>query len=520
MLKLTVFDFNKFINVNSNIMREVTDSVFFDRDNIPTPNGMFSYQLFGTTPKDRKKYWGYIDLKMKFINPVIYTTFKKLIPTMIDGIVSGVLKVSLDKDGYLYIDKENGNTGLSWFYENYDKMKFKDTGTDSRDISLKVLSKLTKNEIFIDKFLIIPPFYRDMNFSNSKIAVDEINNHYADIIKKVKILDQDSEFAFLSNRTRYGVQNSLNEIHKYFLKDELAKGKYGKLRKYLMGKNVTNGARLVISSPRYYFNDMKSNPINFYHTGLPIATLCSLFYPFVYKWITEFFDNKLLNQKVSWVSEDGDTKIIDDLRSKFNSKWIEKTIKSFIKSPGGRFEKISLFEENKKEYYLYMTLHIDGKEIMRPMSLTDLLYQACEDICKDKHIVVTRYPLTEYSGVFTSGIFVMSTLDTVSVITNGREYKYYPKIDYTKTQDKVSISFIDTMVMSNLYLSVMGADYDGDQVSVRGVWTQESNKNCNNNMKSLKSIIDINGNMFRTTTRETLQTFYNLSKGILKIQKK
>ena len=519
MLKLSVFDFNKFIDVNSNIMREVVDPIFFDRDNIPTPEGLFSYQLFGTTPRERKKYWGYIDLKIKFINPAIYITFKKLIPTLIDGIISGTMKVSIDKDGYLYQDKENGETGITWFYENFEKIKYKDTGTDSRDVSLKVLSKLKKNEIFIDKFLVIPPFYRDMNFSNNKVAVDEINNHYADILKRVKILDQDSEFSFLSNRTKYGIQNSLNEIHKYFLKDELARRKYGKLRKYLMGKNVTNGARLVISSPRYYLNDMQKNPINFYHTGVPLGILCSLFYPFVYKWVMEFFDNKLLNQKVSWATTSGDIRVLDDIRGNFNSKWVEKTIKAFIKSPGSRFNKIEIINDKKETLYLYMKLNDGTKDILRPMSICDLLYQACEEVCRDKHIVVTRYPLTEYSGVYTSKIHVMSTLDTEKIILDGRVYEHYPKIDYTKSQDKISISFIDTLIMSNLYLSVMGADYDGDQVSVRGLWTQEANKNCEKNMTSLKSIVDINGNIYRTTTRETLQTFYNLSKGILQIQK-
>ena len=112
MLKLDVFDINKFIQINKSVVHEVTDNIFFDKDKRPTPNGLFSYELFGTTPRERKSNWGYIDLQNKFINPVLYITFKKLIPTMIDGIISGMLRVNMDKDGILVVDQQNGFTGL------------------------------------------------------------------------------------------------------------------------------------------------------------------------------------------------------------------------------------------------------------------------------------------------------------------------------------------------------------------------------------------------------------------------
>ena len=256
MLKLDVFDINKFIQINKSVVHEVTDNIFFDKDKRPTPNGLFSYELFGTTPRERKSNWGYIDLQNKFINPVLYITFKKLIPTMIDGIISGMLRVNMDKDGILVIDQQNGFTGLKWLYDNFEKIKWKETGSDARASALAVIRGIPKNEIFIDKFLVIPPFYRDVNFANDNLAVDVVNNYYADILKKTKLLANNNDFDFMSNKTTYGIQTSLNELYNYFIKQEVARGKYGKLRKYLMGKTITNGARAVISSPRYYDNNI------------------------------------------------------------------------------------------------------------------------------------------------------------------------------------------------------------------------------------------------------------------------
>lgn len=520
MLKLDVFDINKFIQINKSVVHEVTDNIFFDKDKRPTPNGLFSYELFGTTPRERKSNWGYIDLQNKFINPVLYITFKKLIPTMIDGIISGMLRVNMDKDGILVVDQQNGFTGLKWLYDNFEKIKWKETGSDARASALAVIRNIPKNEIFIDKFLVIPPFYRDVNFANDNLAVDVVNNYYADILKKTKLLANNNDFDFMSNKTTYGIQTSLNELYNYFIKQEVARGKYGKLRKYLMGKTITNGARAVISSPRYYDNNISTNPVDFYHTGVPLGMICSEFYPFVYKNLVEIF-NEMDNVRFIWADPQGtQVKSFNNPRQNFDSKFIDGLLKTYIKAPPARFNKIEVKVDGYKEpLHMYMKItDKSGTEIIRPMTITDILYQAASAAIKDKYVVVSRYPFTEYSNMFTNKPHILTTIKTMWAKVGDVEYPYYPIIDLRMTQNQVSNNFSDTVQFSNLYTAGLNADYDGDQISIRGVWTQEGNKSCEKFMLSIRNVLNANGQINRVTKNETLQTLYNLTKGVKKIK--
>ena len=98
------------------------------------------------------------------------------------------------------------------------------------------------------------------------------------------------------------------------------------------------------------------------------------------------------------------------------------------------------------------------------------------------------------------------------MIVNGTLYKFYPKVDTTLTKSQVSILFRDTLGLSNSYLEGLGGDYDGDQVSLRGVWDINANKRCEQLMHSVKNFIDISGHFMRTNAeKEPMQTLFNMS---------
>ena len=77
----------------------------------------------------------------------------------------------------------------------------------------------------------------------------------------------------------------------------------------------------------------------------------------------------------------------------------------------------------------------------------------------DKHVWISRYPILDYYGTFPSRISVMSTKKTVYMKTDGKEYEAYPNIDLSFDKSTVSTYFLDTVVMSNLYLKGLGGDY-------------------------------------------------------------
>ena len=54
--------------------------------------------------------------------------------------------------------------------------------------------------------------------------------------------------------------------------------------------------------------------------------------------------------------------------------------------------------------------------------------------------------------------------------------------------------------------------YDGDQVSVKGVFSQEANAEALKIMRSKSHIINIYGDNMRTTSNEGIQTLYTMTK--------
>jgi hypothetical protein len=150
--------------------------------------------------------------------------------------------------------------------------------------------------------------------------------------------------------------------------------------------------------------------------------------------------------------------------------------------------------------------------VSRPMTWTDLLYMACEDVTKDKHCLITRYPLNDEFGVFVSRIRVASTVNTIPMMVNGKVYKWYPDVQLNKPVHQIGIEFIDSCQFSNSYLPGIEGDYDGDQTTVKILFTQEANEECEVVMNRKSFFINSAGANIRKIGKEALQTFYVLTK--------
>ena len=95
----------------------------------------------------------------------------------------------------------------------------------------------------------------------------------------------------------------------------------------------------------------------------------------------------------------------------------------------------------------------------RPMTWCDLLYLAAMEVIQDKTILITRYPIDSCYNQFPCGINVSSTVKTEPMLVNGKLYKHYPYIRKELIGTNTTDKFIDTLNMSNLYLSSVGGDY-------------------------------------------------------------
>lgn len=521
-MKLSLLDVEEFVKLNK--LQEVTSPVLFQRGNVPHPEGLISNEIFGITTKSRKSTYAYIDLHGYFFQPHIYKVVKSLFMGL-DNIINGSEYYRIE-DGKLVKDP-NGDTGIEWLYQNWDKLKWDpgDKPTGMRKERVDLLQKTKKDMIFMSKQVVIPAFYRDISSSSGGGGeTSELNNMYANIIRYSSVIKDQGMFAFTFHASNYSVQNNINAIYEYF-KVKLEK-KQGMLRKYLMGKSVDNAVRAVITAPNFHTDNPEDSMVSFMYCGLPISQACSLFYPFVVAWVKSFFDREFVQNKFAkqvWNPETDDVTDVVELDSPetyFNDKYIKTMIDNYIKNPESRFDPIELpIVGGGKKYVVFhgKRLHGDSKAELastynRKMTVTDLLYVACEDICSDKHVLVTRYPLLDAFGVFFNKIHIASTTKTEVVMMNDKVYKWYPCIDFECKKNEILTKFIDSLQFSNSFLRGLDGDYDGDQVTVKAIYTQEANAELDKMMKSKSFFLKITGVTARNVEIEPVQTFFTLTK--------
>ena len=518
-MRITTFDMDEFVKINN--LKEVTSPVLFERGGVPNPDGLISNEIFGVSTKSRKETFAYIDLKGHFFHPHIYKVIKRVFRN-IDKIVNGEDYYSITKEGQLVKDPENGETGIDFLYDNWEKIKWKGNAGMSKE-RINLISKTPKKEVFWSKILVIPAFYRDIKTAKGGGGeTSDLNNLYVKLIRMAALLEDRDMFDFAFHGTNYNVQNIMVSIYDYF-KDKLDK-KNGMLRKYLLGKNVDYCVRTVISAPLFIEDDPTNNMVDFRHSAIPISQICSLCYPFMVSWLRNFFEREIIeNKALKWnidptTGEPSELLELKNPESYFSEQYIRKNIDRFKDDPSSRYDRILVPTTDGKEHYL--TFHgkfANNKSEQagisnRYLTWTDLLFIAANEVTNNKHVMVTRYPILDAYGVFFSKIRVSSTLKTVPMEINGQIYKWYPYIDLNLSKEEVSNNFVDTMRFSNAYLKGLDGDYDGDQITAKILWTQEANEECEKVINSKSFILNPNGGLMRTGDLETIQTLYVLTK--------
>ena len=181
-MRIDIFDADEFVEINH--LKEVTSPIMFQRGDIPDPQGLISNEIFGFTIKDRKETFAYCNLYGHFFHPHIYKIMKRFFRN-IENIINGSYHYKISKDGILIRDEYDGETGIEFIYDNWEKIdweKSEDGGMRNERIDL--IKKAKKTEIFWTKLPIIPAFYRDVK-SNSHGGGEtiELNTFYQKILR-------------------------------------------------------------------------------------------------------------------------------------------------------------------------------------------------------------------------------------------------------------------------------------------------------------------------------------------------
>lgn len=521
-MKIDIFNVDEFVQLNH--LQEVTSPILFQRGDIPDPDGLISNAIFGVTVKDRKETFAYIDLGGHFFHPHIYKVLKRIFRN-IEKVVDGSLYVTIEKGVLTPTDGSTGDTGIEFLYENWNKIdwvKSEDVGMRNERIDL--ITKSKKDEIFLPKMIVIPAFYRDIK-SNTHGGGEtvELNTFYTKLIRYSSMLKERNMFDFVFHQMNWNIQNTIVDIYDYF-KQKLEK-KSGMIRKYLMGKSVDYCTRTVITEPIFHANRPSDMKITFDYSGIPISQAISLLYPFVLRWVKNWFDlNVISMNELALATPSGRIEsrsvTLSHPENFYTDKYFRKKFDQYIRDPESRFDPIEVpLADGTRKYLAFTGRQMESdtnREVAsianRRMTWTDLLYMACHDCCKNKHALTTRYPVSDVYGTFISRLEVISTQETMLMQVGDQIYKFYPKIEDGLKPEDVAAKFVDSMQFSLSYLKGLGGDYDGDQVTVKILWTEEANKECEEVMNRKSYLLDTSGKLIRKIEKEALQTFYAMTK--------
>lgn len=561
-LQTSILNTEKFIKVN--LLKEVSNPVFFNGPT-PTEDGLLSNEIFGITKFERSGIYAYIDLGANFINPLIYKTLCKL-NNKIESIINGTEYFIINDSGEL-IPSDDGDTGIDWFKRNFNKIKFKKNESSSRNKRIDFIEKC-KNEMWITKYIVIPPYYRDVDTRDAGIGVGEINKLYSSLIMATKSLKETAGFGLsLSDVTKARVQNILVQIFDWFGNGTTINGqetpanlpgKMGLVKRGLMYKTVDYSARLVMSAPDVSGEDIDDLMIDMNHAALPLAAALCCFKPFIMFWLRRFFENRFAG-KLEYPININENEIVMiplvDYQIAFSDIELDKQIERFIHGYSNRFIPIELpvdkeelarkiknkelksitgkdidikklstwmtfsgyklnnsdeFDKTKKEYSSQL-------KINRRVTWCDLFYMAACDVTEDKMVLITRFPIDSYLNQYPSKVRIKSTVKTQPMVIqsdfedNVKLYKWYPVINEQDVNSNTSPVFEDTLSICNGLIGAMGMDYDGDTSIVKPVYTIEANKECEKQSRSKIQVLGMNGYSTRDISKENILCLYELT---------
>lgn len=462
-MKLDIYDVSKLVELNN--LPKISTTHILSRDGTPSVDGLYSYELFGRPgSKDRKFQFGHIDLGKNFFHPVIFKSLVEM-DRAVNDIISGTKFVQMNPDGSYSeaTDEDKAETGIDFFYNNWEKIKFDDRGSQSRKDKIDLFSHLSKEEIFCSKWPVCPPFYRDIDLSSSASGVvskDELTSLYASLIALTNVV-RDHAAYFTGHITQSKIQNKLFEIHSFFTK-KLAK-KSGLIRQALMGKSVDYAVRAVISGPEVNAESYDQQQIPYKHIGIPLPMCMSAFLPFVLVQLENFFSSFVRGSTVNFISTDKSIELSDLATEEVSKEKILKLIKLYSISHEDRLAPLVITGADGKKHAVSMY----EEELGRPFTLTDLFFMATWEATKDKHVIATRYPVEDFRNVAIQKVKILTTERTKNMELLGGDILFdnYPLI-----KEGVKPKWVDSVRPNNSYLSAWGGDFDGQNSVLFPVW--------------------------------------------------
>jgi hypothetical protein len=536
---IDVADNTKYISANG--LKEITtNNIFQSSSSLPDPEGIGSYEIFGNPgTRERKMTFAYIDLGSDFVHPLCFDTLVALKPALKD-VIRGLGEFYVVKGKIIKVTdktppppKLDVGSGIAWLKRNFPNIVLEKPEMSSivRD-RVNFIKQMKSEEIFCNKWLVIPPYYRDIDISKHN-KKNDINIMYQSLIAQTTMIKTTGSLfrGGVTTDAHRKIQDKINEMYLYFMSFQT--GTKAFMQQHVMGKAIDYASRMVISTPRIQAKNSREMEVSFSHSAVPLAMALECFAPFIVYGLKKFVNQKVSGSNYIYKYENGEFKRVE-LASHWSelllSENIKKMIKVYTDSKERRLDTFTIEVAGGEKVpvgYITKNLELSVGSVnnirepspdtgIRPLTMCEIFYIVAMNTIKDKSVLTTRYPVEDYHNIYPSLMNIIPFDKTGKVEIEGVVYPRFPLITKEDlTNPNISSRFIDTFKMFPTYLGSLNADFDGDTVSIQGIFTK--NSGSKEYIFSKTNIVNIGGITMRTSGDITTHTIYALTRKLEKV---
>ena len=483
---------------NIKTIKAITALQIFDNNNNFHPDGLFSTVIFGQVGSEfRNRMFGYIELKTKFMHPIIYHTVIKL-KQFYGKVLSGKVYATWDAKSKSFVQNNNEGcrTGFSFFMEHIHELEFERTGSVKRDFLISLYKKAVKEDLhYIEYLLMLPAGLRDYFVdANGKPQEDEINSFYRKILIQVNLLDKNILKVNSDNYDEvfFSIQKNIYELYEYI--KSLLEGKHKLILGKWLTRKIFNSTRNVLTSyvekvdnyddpSRMSCNDTMVGLNQFLKSCMP-----KTIYAIKNKYIRDIFiENStfcyLTNRKTLKKEEVYSLKIQKDIETWTSMEGIEKVIENFA-NLNIRHEPILMNNDNHylgliyrdNKYFKFLN-DIDDlpdnfdKNNVKPVTMAEFLYMCVYSLSGQIPAFITRYPVIEFGSIYPS-ILKLKTTNT-DIKLEELDHNWEPSGNIATSFPVDGYDFFNTISAHSSHWGKMGADADGDTLSCTAILSDE-----------------------------------------------
>ena len=501
-------------------LSKVTEMQIFGVGNNFHPQGLFSTEIFGAVGSpQRSSVFAYIDIHHPIIHPVIYNTIidcKSFYKTIIDGTQTAIFN---HKTGEFEKSQDTkANTGFTFFMQHIKQLKFQKNNSDKRSFNIDLFYKSIKDNSFeLRRLLVMPAALRDYTVTpDGKPEEDEINSYYRRTLSQSQLIDPilAKKSSQMYDTVLSHIQRTTNELFDYL--QSLLDGKNKLILGKWLSRKVFNSTRNVLTAPvdttthitdpnRLRSNEVAVGLYQFLRTTAP-KSLYHIKNDYASKVFIEGANFAYLTNAKTLKKEE----VLSSHVQRDYDRWMTMDgVESVIASYANHDIRDLPISLNNGKHYMGL-LYNDTKQVMflqditelpqgldpahvSPITLTELLYMSVHHLSGKLPGLVTRYPISGYGSIYPAWMKLRTTskyhrvklLTLEAMQASVQEPTQTPVEgsvqDFAKQDDIYLECFpvrgsiaLNGMTVHQSHLAALGADFDGDVLSLTGLVSDEA----------------------------------------------